>query len=304
MRKKPFANYFFLLIIALFLTTSCSKFAKLQKTGTDKEKYAAALDYYQDGDWYRAGLLFEELIPLLKGSTESEMAQFYYAYTQYHQEQFNMAQFLFKKFFDTYARSDYAQEALYMHAYSLYKDSAPHTLDQTSTMTAISALQDFINSYPASPFRNECTGYILELRRKLELKAYEKAKLYYKISDFNLASLKSAVISIENFRRDFPDSEFNEELAYLKVDAQYTLAKSSFAIKQKERYEDAVKFYKAFIDKYPNSAFLKDAEKLYSNSEEELERIATLEKARKDRLDKLPDTTAQPAKVTTSSINN
>ncbi len=303
MRKIHFANYFFLLFIALFLTTSCSKFSKLQKTGTDKEKYAAALDYYQDGDWYRAGLLFEELIPLLKGSTESEMAQFYYAYTQYHQDQFNMAQFLFKKFYDTYARSDYAQEALYMHAYSLYKDSAPHTLDQTSTLTAISALQDFINSYPASPFRNECTGYILELRRKLELKAYEKAKLYYKISDFNLASLKSAVISVENFRRDFPDSEFNEELAYLKVDAQYTLAKSSIFLKQKERYEDAVKFYKAFIDKYPSSSYLKDAEKLYSNSEEELERIAKLEKAQKDRLDKLPDP-AQPAKVTTSSINN
>ena len=303
MRKTRSANYFFLLLTALFLTTSCSKFSKLQKTGTDKEKYAAALDYYQDGDWYRAGLLFEELIPLLKGSTESEMAQFYYAYTQYHQDQFNMAQFLFKKFYDTYARSDYAQEALYMHAYSLYKDSAPHILDQTSTLTAISALQDFINSYPASPFRNECTGYILELRRKLELKAYEKAKLYYKISDFNLASLKSAVISVENFRRDFPDSEFNEELAYLKVDAQYTLAKSSIFGKQKERYEDAVKFYKAFIDKYPSSAYLKDAEKLYSNSEEELERIAKLEKAQKDRLDKLPDP-AQPAKVTTSSINN
>ena len=303
MRKTRSANYFFLLITALFLATSCSKFSKLQKTGTDKEKYAAALDYYQDGDWYRAGLLFEELIPLLKGSTESEMAQFYYAYTQYHQDQFNMAQFLFKKFYDTYARSDYAQEALYMHAYSLYKDSAPHTLDQTSTLTAISALQDFINSYPASPFRNECTGYILELRRKLELKAYEKAKLYYKISDFNLASLKSAVISVENFRRDFPDSEFNEELAYLKVDAQYTLAKSSIFNKQKERYEDAVKFYKAFIDKYPSSAYLKDAEKLYSNSEEEIERIAKLEKAQKDHLDKLPDP-AQPAKVTTSSINN
>ena len=232
------------------------------------------------------------------------MAQFYYAYTQYHQEQYNMAQFLFKKFYDTYARSDYAQEALYMHAYSLYKDSAPHTLDQTSTLTAISALQDFINTYPSSPFRNECTGYILELRRKLELKAYEKAKLYYKISDFNLASLKSAVISVENFRRDFPDSEFNEELAYLKVDAQYTLAKSSIFSKQRERYEDVVKFYKAFIDKYPNSAYLKDAEKLYAKSEEEVVRIAALEKEQQKRLDQLTTPADSPAKVTTSAINN
>lgn len=303
MRKNTIL-FFFFLVLASSLLTSCSKFSKLQKSGTDDEKYKAALEYYQKGDFYRAGLLFEELIPLLKGSTESEMAQFYYAYTQYQQEQYNMSQFLFKKFYDTYARSDYAQEALYMHAYSLYKDSAPHSLDQTSTMTAISALQDFINAYPESPFRNECTGYIMELRKKLELKAYEKAKLYYKISDFNLASLKSAVISIDNFKKDFPDSQFSEELSYLKVDAQYTLAKSSIFDKQKERYQSAVKYYQEFVDKYPQSSYLRDAEKLYSNSEEELERIAALEKERQKILDRRVDPANRPAKVTTSSIEN
>lgn len=302
--RKNTIPIFFLIVLAFSLLTACSKFSKLQKSGTDDEKYKAALEYYQEGDFYRAGLLFEELIPLLKGSTESEMAQFYYAYTQYQQEQYNMSQFLFKKFYDTYARSDYAQEALYMHAYSLYKDSAPHTLDQTSTMTAISALQDFINAYPESPFRNECTGYIMELRKKLELKAYEKAKLYYKISDFNLASLKSAVISIDNFKKDFPDSQYSEELSYLKVDAQYTLAKSSFTDKQKERYQAAVKYYQEFVDKYPQSTYLKDAEKLYSSSEEELERIAALEKEKQKILDQRTDPATKPAKVTTSSIQN
>lgn len=303
MRKQSIATLF-VLFIAVFLLSSCSKFTKLQKSGTDKEKYDAALEYYQKGDFYRAGLLFEELIPLLKGGTESELAQFYYAYSQYQQEQYSMSQYLFKKFYDTYARSDYAQEALYMHAYSLYKDSAPHTLDQTSTLTAISALQDFINTYPNSPFRKECTNYILELREKLELKAYEKAKLYYKISDFNLASLKSAVISIENFKKDFPDSRFSEELSYLKVDAQYTLAKSSFADKQKERYQDAVKFYQNFVDKYPQSGYLKEAEKLYTSSVEALEKLEAAEQEKKKRLEQRVDPAKEPAKVTTSSTKN
>lgn len=304
MQKQSFLN-FILLFVAVFLITSCSKFSKLQKSGTDKEKYDAALEYYKTGDFYRSGLLFEELIPLLKGSTESEMAQFYYAYTQYQQGQYNMSQYLFKKFYDTYARSDYAKEALYMHAYSLYKDSAPASLDQSSTMTAITALQDFINTYPDSPFRNECTNYILELRGKLEEKAYEKAKLYYKISDFNLASLKSSVISIENFKKDFPDSRFNEELSYLKVDAQYTLAKSSFADKQMDRYKEAVKYYQAFLDKYPSSPFVKDAEKLYSSSQEAIEKLEVAEKARQKKLDELRgDPANKPAKVTTSSTKN
>ena len=289
------------LLLTILLLSSCGKFAKLQKKGTDDEKYEAALKYYKEGDHYHAGVLFEELIPLLKGGEKAEKAEFYHAYTQYNQGLYNMSQFLFKKFYDTYSRSENAQEAFYMHAYSLYKDSSPHSLDQTSTLTAITALQDFINTYPESAFRNECTRYILELRGKLERKAYEKAALYYKISDFNIASLKSAVISIDNFQKDFPDSQFNEELSYLRVDAQYNLAKTSFASKQKERYQDVVKYYEKFIDKYPESKLAKDAEKLYASSLKELDRMAQLEKERLQKQAKPADTESKPAKVSTGT---
>ncbi|WP_254411029.1 outer membrane protein assembly factor BamD [Dyadobacter diqingensis] len=300
MLKNNRASYF-LLFFAVLIITSCSKFSKLQKTGTDQQKYDAAMTYYKKGDFYRSGLLFEELIPLLKGSNESELAQFYYAYTQYQQGQYNTSQFLFKKFYDTYARSDFAQEALYMHAFSLYKDSAPHNLDQASTFTAISAMQDFINTYPQSTFRDECTKYILELREKLELKAYDKAKLYYKISEFNPMSLKAAVISIDNFRKDFPDSKFNEELAFLKVESQYNLASNSFLVKQKDRYLEVIKFYKEMVDKYPTGKYLSNAEKMYDDSQKQLEIIAQAEKERQKLLETQPDSGSKPTKVTASN---
>ena len=298
MRKSSLASHV-LLTITVLVITSCGKFSKLQKKGTDQEKYDAAMTYYKKGDFYRSGLLFEELIPLLKGSTESELAQFYYAYTQYQQGQYNTSQFLFKKFYDTYARSDYAQEALYMHAFSLYKDSAPYHLDQTSTHTAIGSLQDFINAYPDSPFREECTNFILELRAKLERKAYEKAKLYNKISDFNMESLKSAVISIDNFKKDFPDSKYNEELVFLKVESQYKLATNSFYDKQKDRYKDVVKFYEELVDKYPTGKYVRDAERMFENSNEQIVILVKAEAERK-LLEAKPDTnnSAKPAKVT------
>lgn len=301
MRKNSWASYFLLFIAVVFIT-SCSKFSKLQKTGTDQQKYDAAMAYYKKGDFYRAGLLFEELIPLLKGSTESELAQFYYAYTQYHQNQYNTSQFLFKKFYDTYARSDYAQEALYMHAFSLYKDSAPYNLDQTSTFTAVSAMQDFINTYPESQFRDECTRYILEMRSKLEKKAYERARLYHKISDFNPMSLKSAVISIENFRKDFPDSQYNEELAFLKVESQYNLASNSFVDKQKERYQDVLKFYQELVDKYPTGRFTRDAERMFDDSQKQIETIAKVELEKQKLKETAPEPANKPTKVTTPAI--
>jgi len=297
MRKNSLASYF-LLFITFLVITSCSKFSKLQKTGTDQEKYDAAMSYYKKGDFYKSGLLFEELIPLLKGSTESELAQFYYAYTQYQQGQYNTSQFLFKKFYDTYARSDYAQEALYMHAFSLYKDSSPYNLDQTSTFTAISAMQDFINTYPESAFREECTKYILELRSKLERKAYERAKLYHKVSDFNMMSLKSAVISIENFRKDFPDSQYNEELAFLKVESQYNLASNSFSVKQKDRFQDVIKFYQELIDKYPTGKYNRDAEQMFEDSQKQIEIIAKADLERQKHLQTEPEPENKPTKVT------
>jgi outer membrane protein assembly factor BamD len=284
------------------LLSSCSPFSKLQKSGTDDQKYKGAVQYYKKSDWYRAGLLFEELIPTLKGSTESEMAQFYYAYTQYHQQQYLLSATLFKKFYETFARSDYAQEAMYMYAFSLYKDTPAFNLDQSNTLTATSALQDFVNAYPESQYKDECTRMILDLRKKLERKAYEKAKLYYKTSGFNIASYKSSVISIDNFQKEFPDSEYNEELAFLKVDAEFSLAQNSLETKQKERYEEAMKYHQAFVDKYPNSRFLKQSERMFETSQKELERLAKEEQAREKEKEKLKNSDPnRPAKVTAAN---
>lgn len=298
--QKTTLRQYLLVMVGLFLLASCSKFSKLQKSGTQQEKYAAALDYYKKEEYYKAGLLFEELIPLLKGGKEAELAEFYNAYCQYHQGIYSMSQHLFKKFYETYARSEYAQEAFYMHAFSLYKDSPPASLDQSNTMTAISALQDFINRYPDSPFDDDCTKYILELREKLEFKAYEKARLYYKISDFNFLSLKSSVIAISNFQQDFPDSKYNEELAYLKVDAQYNLAKSSLPNKQKERYLEVLAFHRAFVDKYPTSNFGREAEKLYSESQKEVAKIIKIEEQIQKYREEQENAPNAPARISTS----
>jgi outer membrane protein assembly factor BamD len=288
------------------LVSACSSFNKLQKSGTDAEKYKAATEYYQKKDWYHAGLLFEELIPVLKGSTESEMAQFYYAYTQYNQQQYLLSATLFKKFYETFARSDYAQEAMYLYAKSLYKDTPQYNLDQSNTLTATSALQDFLNAYPDSQYKAEGTQYIMDLRKKLERKAYEKAKLYFKTSGFNIASYKSAVIAINNFQKEFPDSEYNEELAFLKVDAEFSLAQNSLETKQKERYHDAMSYHQEFVDKYPQSAYIKQTEKMYETSQKEIDRLTKLEQEReveKQReLEKQKSTNPnRPAKVTTAS---
>lgn len=267
--------------LSLFQISCSKKFNKLQKKGTLEEKYKAAIDYYQKADYYKAGVLLEEITPLLKGDSTSERAQFYNAYCNYYQGNYQMSSYLFKTFYATYNNSDFAEESYYMYAYSMFKDAPPYNLDQTNTLTAIDALQTFINTYPGSKYEKKCTKDLDDLRYRLELKAYEKTKLYFKTREpsfLGRSNYKATVVSVDNFRKDFPDSKFNEELSYLQILAQQELSDVSYYSKQKERYNEAITLYEKFIDKHPNSKYLKELEKVYSKSLKGLEGVIKIEK--------------------------
>ena len=286
-----------LFLAAVVLLSSCtSKFMKLQKSGTTDQKLKAAIIYYKQANYYKASTLFEELVPLLKGDSLAETAQFYNAYCNYHQKQYSLASYMFKNFYSTYARSSLAEEAYYMYAYSMYEDSPNFNLDQTNTLTAIDALQTFLDTFPESQYAEESTEKMKELREKLERKGYEKARLYYKTKGSNFANYKASVVAIDNFQKDFPDSRFIEDLAFTKVQSQYEYAGVSLSDKQKARYVDAQKFYEEFVDKFPKSKYLKQAEKFYENSNKALENIAKAEKEAKEEQAKAKEEAAAAKK--------
>lgn len=287
-------RYLVLFLGITLVFSSCGNFEKLRKKGTDEQKYQAALTYYKKGDYDKAVLLFEELKPLLKGSDQQELATFYEAYCNYHLQQYEVASFQFKRFYETFGRSENAEEALYMSSYASYRASMPYYLDQASTLTAMDAMQSFINTYPQSKFVEEASKIIKESRKKLEKKSYERAKLYYKTSPTNLQNYRSAVYAVNNFKKEFPDSDYNEELAFLQVQSQYDFAQNSLYTKQKERYDDVVKYYQEFVDTYPNSKLLKKAERFYEVSVKKSADLAEQERlakaAQKDK-----EKTNQPA---------
>lgn len=258
----------FTLILGLFFMNSCGKFNRIQKSDDWKEIYAAAQKYYEEEEYYKASVLLDLILPIIKGTAEAEKANFMYAYTYYYQRQYILSANYFKQFAVLYSRSEDAMEASYMHAYSLYLQAPDYNLDQTSTYEAITAFQTFINKYPREEYSQKGTEILDEMQRKLEKKAYENAKQYYKLSRY-----QSAIISFENFERDFPDSKLNEEILYLSVDTEFSYAKASIPSKQKERFTKTIEFYEKFVDKYPTSEFLKEAETLYGNSIEELEKL-------------------------------
>ena len=249
--------------MAVILLGSCSDFRKLQKSTDWREKYTAAVRYYErgdKGDYIKASTLFEEILPIIRGTEEAEKANFYYAYCHFHQNLFVESAFYFKNFYETYSRSEFARESMYMHAHSLFLDSPVEELDQSSSEEAITAMQQFLNLFPNSEYTAQANATINELQRKLEKKAYSNAVLYKKLSQHN-----SAVIAFENFNKDYPDSQLNEEINFFKLESQYLYARRSITTKQFERYQKAIEYYNYFIENYANSKFAKDAEDIYDD---------------------------------------
>jgi outer membrane protein assembly factor BamD len=262
-------------LVLIILFSSCNNFRKIQKSGDWELKYRAALEYYDQGEYFKASTLFEEIIPILRGRPEAERVQFYFAYANYYQKQYILSAHYFKTFFTIYSRSEMAEEAMYMHAYSLYLDSPDHNLDQTSTYDAITAMQSFLNTYPTSGYKQQANQIIDQLQIKLEEKAYENALQYYKLEKYHGGeALKAALISFDNFQKDFPDSKLNEQISFFKIECSYKLAKSSIRSRQRERLTATIDYYEYFIDNFPSSSSIRDAEGIYINVLDDLDKLA------------------------------
>ena len=252
-----------ILIVLILVAGSCkSKYEKLKASNDLAKKYQAALKYYNQKKYSRALDLFETLVQRYRGQAGAEDLYYYYAYANYNLKDYTSARYHFKTFADTYPTSTRAEECRFMAAYCFYLDSPIYSLDQENTTKAIEALQLFINLYPKSERVAEAGKLIQNLRDKLERKAYENAKLYLTIGDY-----QSAVMAFGNTVRDYPDTKYAEELDFLTIRAQYLYAKHSSEYKQEERFNLAVSFEQQFADKYPTSQYLREAQSLKKDSE-------------------------------------
>ncbi len=253
------------IVVLIFVSVSCGKFRKIEKSSDWRVKYEAALNYYNKQDYYRASVLFEQVLPIVRGLPEGEKVQFYLAYCQYYDKLYLLASEQFRTFYETYGRSTLAEEARFMYAYSKFAGAPRSSLDQTNSIEAMGAMQEFLNRYPTSKFRDQAVDVIFTTQAKLEQKGFANAYQYYKMRQYT-----AAIVALNNFVDNFPDSRYVEEARFLVVDAEFRLAEVSIRSKQNERYRAVVEHYKEFIDRYPESKFLRDAEKLYAQSLEKL----------------------------------
>jgi outer membrane protein assembly factor BamD len=263
LRKTISATLFIGLLIII---SSCSKYQQLMKSSDYEQKYERGVVYYNQGDYYKALQLFDAVLPFFRGTDKAEQLAYYYAYCHYYQGDHILASYYFEKFTKSFPSSKHAEECLYMSAKCKYLDSPVYSLDQTSTYEAINDLQLFLDVYPNSERTGECNELIEQLRHKLEKKEYEIAKLYLKMSNY-----LAAITTFNNLLKDFPDTDFREDALYGLAKANYYYAANSISAKKKERLQNAVEAYDAFVRAYPDSNYLKQAGVYYKNAKKQFE---------------------------------
>jgi outer membrane protein assembly factor BamD len=257
-----------LVSLVVFSTACKSEFEKVRSSGDVNRIYEKAQQYYEDADYQKAQTLFEIIISSFRGKQEAEEIYFKYAYTYYYLQQYILASYYFNNFSNTYATSDYRQEADFMAAYANYQLSPSFRLDQSYTRKAIDQLQLFVNTYPNSDKVQQCNQLIDAMRAKLELKAYKAAELY-----FDLREYQAAIQSFENVLKDFPDSENVENIRYMVIRSAFLLAENSFVEKQFPRYKEAIELAQEFLARYDNSRYRDEVQQMLDKSRDALNQL-------------------------------
>ena len=258
-------NIFILLLLASLVMASCSNHQKILKSTDNEAKYEKAMEYYEKGDYYRALQVFDQLMPIYRGTAKAEKLYFNYANAYYQEREYVLASYYFKRFALNFPSSQWAEEASFLAAYTKFLDSPRYSLDQTVTREAIDEFQLFINRYPFGEKAKEANDLIDELRNKLQMKSYNIANLYYKMEDY-----RAAIVSYEGMLKDYPDTEFKEEILYRIIRSYYQYAFKSIEEKKKERYESAVKVYYDFVSLYPDSKYIDEVQRMRQRVQDEL----------------------------------
>ncbi|MBJ34811.1 MAG: outer membrane protein assembly factor BamD [Flavobacteriaceae bacterium] len=255
---------FYLLIFASFLVISCNDYQKLlNSTENEVDKYAAAENYYENGEFRRANALIEQIIPSYRGKPQGERLVFFFANTFFEINSYYSAAIQFENFIKSYPNSQRIQEAYFMEAKSYFMLSPIYTLDQEDTFTGIDKLQVFINRFPNSEYINEALDLMDELQNKIEKKEFEISKQYYTIRDYN-----SAIKSLDNFIADNPGTIFREEALYFRWLSQYEIAVNSIESRVNERVTELQRSLDNFLRYYPDTIFIEDLSEKINNAKQ------------------------------------
>lgn len=245
--------------VAIVALSSCkTQYEILLQSNDADAKYEAAFNYYNEGKYSKAGSLFESLSVLTNGTERDDTVRFYWGLSNYKFRDYYTAETNFTNFLETYPRSPFSSEARYLRLDCLYRSTLRYELDQSPTYKAITDISEYMIEYPDNPHMQTCRDMLLDLNERLDKKAYEAAKLYYKMENY-----KASRVAFRNVLKEDAENIYREDILYYIAMSAYKYAHNSVPSKQKERYLTFVDDYYNFIGEIPESHYRKELDTVY-----------------------------------------
>lgn len=261
-------NILITFILSLLLTSCAQEYNQVYKSTDHTYKYEYAKECFAKGKYSFAVPLLQDLVTIQKGTDNAQECLYMLAMAEYGLRDYQAASEAFKKYYQTYPNGDYAEMASFYIGQSLYEGTPEPRLDQTPTVAAIAAFQDYLDLYPNGKMKGTAQQRLFALQDKLIRKEYLNAKLYYNLGSYfgNCGNdggnnYEACIITAQNALNDFPYSSLREEFAILVMKGKYELAQMSVEEKKVQRYQDAEDECYGFINEYPDSKERSTAEK-------------------------------------------
>lgn len=268
-------NIVLVLLGCVWILSSCNEYTSVLKTTDYEYKYEFAKACFVRGQYSRAATLLGDLLPVMKGTARAEESLYMLAMSEYCGGNYDTASSFFKKYYQSYPKGVYAEYARFYAGKALFEGVPDPRLDQSGTVTAIEAFQNFLDYYPYTSLKEKTQEMIFSLQDILVEKEFLAAKLYYDLGNYmgNCTSggsnYEACIVTAENALRDYPyaKADRREEFAIMILRAKYQLAIQSIENKRLDRYRNTVDEYYGFVNEYPESKYLKEAARILASSE-------------------------------------
>lgn len=263
------------LLLMVVVVSSCKEYTTVQKSTDFEYRYEVAKAYFMEGSYGKSASLLADLVGVLKGSQYGEESLFLLAQAEYAHKDYESAGNYYKKYYQSYPRGLYVEQARYQAALSQYRQIPDVRLDQSATWDAIKEFQNFMDYYPYSRLKQSAQSYIDELQDKLVEKEYLAAKLYFDLGSYmnNCAyggsNYEACIVTSQNALKDYPYAsiERREQFAMMILRSRYNLAKESVEEKKPGRFRETIDEYYSFVNDYPESSNMKEAVRIFKHSD-------------------------------------
>lgn len=265
-------KYLSLLMLSVVLLSCKTEMDRAMKSADKDFILKVANEKFAKKKWADALALYDRLPNLVAGTDDAPNVVFNSAYANYYDKNYRLAANQFKNFVISFPQDPRKEEAAYLSALCYYEGSLDYNLDQSNTESAITELQNFINEYPDSERSKNINQLIDELSYKLEFKAFENAKQYFKMAEY-----KAAAVAFENVLEDFPATKLRPKIYDIILKSKYELAVNSIYDLKKERLDAAAAYAKRVSNELPNTDYAKTADDLYVKLEDEKVKFAKVQ---------------------------